>query len=70
MSTDDTTKTDMVFRVPEDSYFVLGDNRNHSRDSRYWNNKFVSRDQIVGEAGFRYWPITKIGIIGYDGEDK
>jgi signal peptidase I len=40
--------------VPEDSYFVMGDNRNDSRDSRYWNNKFVKKDKIKGKAIFKY----------------
>ncbi len=52
-----------VFRVPEDSYFMLGDNRNHSKDSRYWDQKFVKKDKIVGKAFFRYWPFNKMGII-------
>lgn len=40
--------------VPEDSYFMMGDNRNWSEDSRYWINKFVERDKIRGKALFKY----------------
>ncbi len=41
--------------VPEGAYFMLGDNRNNSADSRYWNNPFVYRDKILGKAFFRYY---------------
>ncbi len=62
------TKETMVgsfgpYTVPEDSYFVMGDNRNNSLDSRYWENTFVTRDEILGEAVFRYWPLTQIKLI-------
>lgn len=56
-----------VFRVPEDSYFMMGDNRNHSKDSRFWVNKFVAKDKIIGKAVLRYWPLNKITLLGYDG---
>ena len=44
------------YTVPENSYFMLGDNRNHSADSRFWENQFVSKDKIIGKVLFRYFP--------------
>jgi len=46
--------------VPEDCYFMMGDNRNHSWDSRRWENTFVQFDQIVGKAIVRYYPSIKL----------
>ena len=47
------------FDVPEDSYFMMGDNRNNSWDSRYWDNTFVKREKILGKSFVRYWPSFK-----------
>ncbi len=47
--------------VPQGRFFVLGDNRNHSQDSR--NFGFIERSSIVGRAWFLYWPIPNIGVI-------
>ncbi len=45
--------------VPNNEFFVLGDNRNDSRDSRYWC--FVPKENIIGRAVFRFWPFDRIG---------
>lgn len=51
------------YEVPEDSYFMLGDNRNWSKDSRFWENTYVHEDAILGKAVLRYWPLNKIGVV-------
>jgi signal peptidase I len=47
--------------VTPNSYFVLGDHRNSSNDSRNWG--MVPAENIFGKAMFRYWPISKFGLI-------
>jgi len=48
-------------KVPRDNYFVLGDHRNSSSDSRSWG--FVPRENIYGKAVFVYWPLRKLGRL-------
>ena len=47
----------------EDEYFVLGDNRNDSTDSRDPSVGKIKRNQIIGRAWVRIWPLSKIGIL-------
>ena len=47
----------------EDEYFVLGDNRNHSSDSREPSVGVLKRDQLIGRAWVRIYPFNKIGVV-------
>jgi signal peptidase I len=47
--------------VPADHYFMMGDNRGESDDSRYWGP--VPRDWIIGGAFGTYWPPNRIGLL-------
>lgn len=52
------------FEVPADSYFVMGDNRAHSVDSRYWSStNYVEKDKILGKVKFRYYPFNTMGAL-------
>ncbi len=48
-------------RIPQDAYFVLGDNSISSRDSRYWG--FLPKKYLIGKAFLIYWPPTRIRLI-------
>ncbi len=55
------TKNDMIYKLKEDEYFVMGDNRNFSRDSRAWGS--IDTDDVIGKVLLRAWPINKIKIF-------
>ena len=58
------TNIDLPYQVPDERFFLMGDNRSVSVDSRSTAVGCVARDQIVGKVVFRIWPLSEFGPIG------
>lgn len=63
---DDPMAASQPITLGEDEYFVLGDNRNHSQDSRDPSVGKVKRDTIMGKAWVRIYPFDKMGVIKHE----
>ena len=60
---DETAIFDLEFKVPDDKYFFLGDNRANSLDSRYWNDPYIDFEDIRGEARIIIYPFNRIKLL-------
>lgn len=49
------------FVVPEGQYFMMGDNRGNSQDSRFWG--FLPQDRFIGRAVLLFWPVTRVKFL-------
>lgn len=56
-------KTKLVFDVPEDKFFFLGDNRIRSNDARRWINPYIDASDIKGKAVLKLYPFSDFGLI-------
>jgi signal peptidase I len=56
-------KEDEIKTVPEGFYFVMGDNRSNSKDSRFSDVGFIKRSEIRGKVLLRYWPFDQFEFV-------
>jgi signal peptidase I len=56
-------KAGIKFKIPEDSYFFLGDNRANSKDARYWEQPFIDESDIMGKARIVISPFSRFGKL-------
>ena len=56
----------VIIVMGEDEYFVLGDNRNNSSDSRASDVGLIHRKDLIGRAWIRVWPLSQIGVIHHE----
>lgn len=61
---------DGTYVVPEHCYFFIGDNRNNSKDSRFWNNPYVHVDNILAKARVVVFPFSHFGSLKYEAEGE
>lgn len=54
---------DGIYQVPKGCYFMMGDNRNHSHDSRFWKHPFVKQSQIRGKVKYVLFPFSNARAI-------
>jgi signal peptidase I len=54
-----------TYQIPQESVFVMGDNRNHSADSRFSIVGYVDYNSISGKAFWIYWPLTNMRVINH-----
>lgn len=59
----EVTDRELVYDVPKDKYFFLGDNRVNSYDSRKWKNPFIDKKDIEGKAKLKIYPFKDFGSI-------
>lgn len=59
------SKINLKVKVPKGKYFFLGDNRNHSFDSRYWEDRFVNKEDIEGQVTEIVYTFSKNKKITY-----
>lgn len=52
------------FTVPEGHYFMMGDNRGNSQDSRFWG--FLPKERLIGQAVVMFWPVTRIKKLNHN----